>query len=847
MVSLFFTPIMRRFVFLITLFIAVASNCFAQTNKDVKKFLIKAAEKGNVTAQYNLGKCYYNGEGVNQDYAEAARWYRKAAEQGAAAAQCDLGICYYYGQGVKQDYGEAVKWYRKAAEQGNIIAQYCLGACYYYGDGVNQDYKEAVRWYRKAAEQGHTVAQCELGFCYHKGQGISQDYEEAVKWYREAAEKGDTTAQCNLGICYEVGTGVNQDYKEAVRWYRKAAEQRYAAAQNKLGICYNNGIGVNQDYEESAKWYRKAAEQGEAVAQCNLGFCYENGKGVNQDYGEAARWYKKAAEQEYAAGQYSLGVCHYNGIGVNKDYEEATIWYRKAAEQGYAGAQNNLGVCYYNGKGVNQDYEEAARWWKKAAEQGYTGAQYNLGICYENGIGVNKDYEEATRWYRKAAEQGDEDAKQALVRLGKNVPQKSLASMTWLNYKETTQQQDYSFKIGVKSDSKIEDINVYVNGVLTRGISSVANDGYDMTIDKTVALNDGLNTIKVMVKNAGGTSTTEKTVTYQNQSVATIDWIDFSPTTTEKQYTLKAGIKSASKIESWTVTLNGIVDRGINPISNDGYSLTIDKLLALEEGNNTIKIEVKNAGGVTTTEKNVIYNAVKKSPVVQQRRIALVMGNANYVDSDKKLKNPVNDATDVATKLENLGFTVIRSLDQTQQGMELAINDFGNKARDYDVALFYYAGHGVRCSGGNYLIPIDANLPEESYVPYKCTNVNLVLDLLEKSRCSMKIMIMDACRNNPFARSWNRSTTGGGLGIMNAPKGTFIAFSTAPGDVAQDGKAGERNSPYTAALLQTFDIPNLSITDFFQEVLEKVATKTNDKQTPWTSNSFRGKFIFNQK
>ena len=109
----------------------------------------------------------------------------------------------------------------------------------------------------------------------------------------------------------------------------------------------------------------------------------------------------------------------------------------------------------------------------------------------------------------------------------------------------------------------------------------------------------------------------------------------------------------------------------------------------------------------------------------------------------------------------------------------------------------------------------------------------------------MKIVILDACRNNPFARSWHRSAGGGGLAIMNAPKGTFIAYSTAPGDVALDGGEGQRNSPYTAALLKTFDQKGLSITDFFQEVLERVATTTNERQTPWTSNSFRGKFVFN--
>ena len=635
------------------------------------------------------------------------------------------------------------------------------------------------------------------GFSQSSGIQVSQDDVIAQSYYKRGHYYFD-----------------RKEFSEAIKWYQKAAERGYAIAQNELGYCYVCGYGVSQDYDEAVKWYRKAADQGHAGAQSNLGLCYKNGYGVNQSYSEAAKWY------------------------------------RKAAEQGDAGAQTNLGFCYEYALGVSQDYDETVKWYRKAVDQGHAIAQNNLGVCYEFGHGVPTNIEEAKRWYKSSAALGYKKAKANLARLGGNVnpnptPAKQKASVTWLAYEPTTEQKDYPIKIGIKSDSKIEDVSVYVNDVLTRGINPVANDGFNMTIDRTVALNDGRNTIKVLVKNAGGVASTEKTVTYQKQDIATIDWLAFSPTTTEKQFALRAGIKSTSKIESWTVTVNDVVERGINPVKNDGYSMAIDKVLTLAEGNNVIKIEVRNAGGVAMTEKNVVYTAKHVASVVRQKRIALVMGNANYRDADKRLKNPVNDANDVAEKLESLGFKVIRSLDQSRQGMEMAINDFGNQARNYEVALFYYAGHGVRSKGNNYMIPVDANLPEESYVQYNCTNTNLVLDLMEKANCPMKIMILDACRNNPFARSWNRDLTDGGLGIMNAPKGTFIAFSTAPGDVAQDGTG--RNSPYTAALLQTLDIPNLSITVFFQEVLEKVASTTGERQTPWTSNSFRGKFYFNKK
>ena len=329
------------------------------------------------------------------------------------------------------------------------------------------------------------------------------------------------------------------------------------------------------------------------------------------------------------------------------------------------------------------------------------------------------------------------------------------------------------------------------------------------------------------------------------KKTASIKWMNFQSTSQYKNYSFKVGIKSESKIEETKVYVNDNIERGIFPVLKDGYDMTISKNITLAEGENIIKIVVKNADGEAVSERVVTYSEKKASPNNQQRRIALVMGNANYMDADKRLKNPTNDATDMAAKLESLGFTVIRSLDQTQQGMEKAINDFGDRIKNYDAALFYYAGHGMRSEGYNYLVPIDANLPEESFVKYKCINANMVLDIMEKAQCPMKIIILDACRNNPFARTWNRGIENEGLGVMVAPKGTFVAFSTAPGEVAKDGIG--RNSPYTAAILQTLDIPNLALMDFFQEVLEKVSKETGNSQTPWISGSFRGKFYFNQK
>ena len=179
-----------------------------------------------VSAQTDLGYCYSEGLGVEQDRAAAVEWFRKAAKQGYVYAQTNLGICYYEGLGVERDYAAAVKWYRKAAEQGDPKAQNNLGTCYGNGYGVEQDYAAAAEWLRKAAEQGHAAAQYNLGDYYYWGKGVKQDYTAAVEWFHKAAGQGEPRAQYFLGMCYEFGLGgLSADSKQAKFWYNLAAEQ----------------------------------------------------------------------------------------------------------------------------------------------------------------------------------------------------------------------------------------------------------------------------------------------------------------------------------------------------------------------------------------------------------------------------------------------------------------------------------------------------------------------------------------------------------------------------------------------------------------------------------------------
>jgi hypothetical protein len=223
-----------------------------------------------------------------------------------------------------------------------------------------------------------------------------------------------------------------------------------------------------------------------------------------------------------------------------------------------------------------------------------------------------------------------------------------------------------------------------------------------------------------------------------------------------------------------------------------------------------------------------------------QKKIALIIGNGDYISSI--LANPENDARAIKVALQSVGFKVIEYENLTQIQMKKAIDDFGEKLKGNDVGLFFYAGHGIQAKGYNYLIPVDAVLKSEEEVEYDCVQADRVLAKMESSGSKVNIIILDACRNNPFERSWTRSATGRGLAFMNAPTGSLIAYATAPGSTASDGSGN--NGMYTSAILESIKIPNITIIEMFQNVRNIVTQKSGKQQTPWESTSLTGNFYF---
>ncbi len=222
-----------------------------------------------------------------------------------------------------------------------------------------------------------------------------------------------------------------------------------------------------------------------------------------------------------------------------------------------------------------------------------------------------------------------------------------------------------------------------------------------------------------------------------------------------------------------------------------------------------------------------------------RNRVALVIGNSAYTRAP--LANPVNDAKLMAARLKEQGFEVFASYDASQRDMKRAVQTFAATLRQRGkdvVAFIFYAGHSVQVKGENYLIPVDEQIKSEADVDIDAVSLSSIMSMLENTETRLSIVVLDACRDNPFgyARGGSR-----GLARVDAPGGSLVAFSTAPGKVAQDGPASG-NSFYTAALAQAMAEPGLKIEEVFKRVRIAVREKTKGEQTPWESTSLTGDF-----
>ncbi|MFA9215800.1 MAG: caspase family protein [Sphingomonadaceae bacterium] len=267
--------------------------------------------------------------------------------------------------------------------------------------------------------------------------------------------------------------------------------------------------------------------------------------------------------------------------------------------------------------------------------------------------------------------------------------------------------------------------------------------------------------------------------------------------------------------------------------------LSLPTRLAQERGGDPANAAPANASASNATASAAAAPA-EAVPMASEQRLALVIGNAGYKTSP--LTNPTNDARAMAIKLQQLGFTVIKRENASLEEMMTAVREFGNQLRNGGIGLFYYAGHGVQSRGINYLVPVDANIATEDELATRAYNANEVLEKMDSARNRINLVILDACRDNPFARSF-RSGSRGLAGMESAPRGTLVAYATSPGSTASDGTGA--NGLYTEQLLAAMDEQGMKVEDIFKRVREGVQEHSAGKQTPWEMSSITGNFYFN--
>jgi tetratricopeptide (TPR) repeat protein len=249
------------------------------------------------------------------------------------------------------------------------------------------------------------------------------------------------------------------------------------------------------------------------------------------------------------------------------------------------------------------------------------------------------------------------------------------------------------------------------------------------------------------------------------------------------------------------------------------------------------ELDKKGSEVVASTTASSVFSDVP--PLGAEKRIALVIGNGEYAKFPP-LTNPVNDAVDMAVNLEETGFTVRRCLNGGRREMLDTVRQFGEDLKQGGVGLFFYAGHGVQVKGENFLIPVDADIRSQDEVEDSAIKASAVLRKMETAGNRLNIIILDACRNNPLPGAYRGVDQG--LARMDAPRGSLLVYSTAPGDVASDG-AG-RNGLFTAMLLKHLKTPGLPVESMLKKVRVDVIQSSGERQTPWNSSSLTGEFFF---
>jgi hypothetical protein len=418
--------------------------------------------------------------------------------------------------------------------------------------------------------------------------------------------------------------------------------------------------------------------------------------------------------------------------------------------------------------------------------------------------------------------------------------------VTWVSpsaQKVSIESFDANVRASIKSGSGIKSVLLYLNGV-SKGetvVKPAVGEEGTFIVEKSITFGPGENTIYLVATNSEGATKSESRY-FSNPSATAPEILWSSPTSLNsivgsESITIEATVNSPTELKSLKLIVNGetqLEDNVFQSSGSDKSKYIWKPSVILKKGDNSIYISASNIAATKRSDQRVI----KYEATLAEKRIALIIGNSVYANNSV-LKNPVNDANLMESTLKELGFEVIKKINAKKTEMDAAVREFSEKLPSYNVALFYYAGHGIQVEGKNYMIPTDAKLEKPSDCKFETIRVDYLVEEFERYPQNTNIVILDACRNNPYA-SWSR---GGAEGYktMSFTSGTIIAYATSEGKTAADGKGD--NGLYTEELVKQMMIPQ-SVSNVFMKTRVEVKKISGGQQIPLEQNQLDGDFFF---
>lgn len=418
--------------------------------------------------------------------------------------------------------------------------------------------------------------------------------------------------------------------------------------------------------------------------------------------------------------------------------------------------------------------------------------------------------------------------------------------ISWISPSGSNTQLDtYTARVRakVKSGSELKSVSFYVNG-FSKGegeIKPVPEDTSAFIIEKIITLNPGSNNLYLVATNNEGSSKSDlRYFTNPQADPPVIKWnepVSSNAMVNTEIFSMEVCIRSLAELVSAQVLVDGVqvnVGKVFQRSESDNCNYIWKPQIILKDGDNSIYIIAENIAGSSTSENRII----RFSKTGAEKRLALIFGNSDY-ENGTSLKNPVNDANLVEATLRELNFEVLKHTNAGKSEMEKAIMEFSQKLPSYNVALFYYAGHGIQVDGVNYLIPTDAVLAEKVACKWEAISVTDIVTEFEKYPDNINVVILDACRNNPY-RAWVRGGEAG-FRFISDVSGTIIAYATAEGATAADGSGA--NGLYTEELVKQMLIPQ-PVESVFKKTRVQVEQRSKGMQSPRESSGLRGEFYF---